>query len=168
MKQIVSLQSVHKDPPAEPSTPSMPQHGISSLSARNMDMSETLAVVDKVVENSTASQVVEVFQVVENSQMNEQHVVCNIESDSVQQSSSIRLGVPGVIEERRDYDGHDLLSNDEKGWIERFLNTPTTYETVLTTTKGSEDISEVDWQGLLGDRMVESLKMGGLGRSVMV
>lgn len=68
----------------------------------------------------------------------QQHVVCNIESDSVQQSSSIRLGVPGVIEERRDYDGHDLLSDDEKGWIERFLSTPITYETMLTTTKGTE------------------------------
>ncbi|KAK1308732.1 hypothetical protein QJS10_CPA09g00995 [Acorus calamus] len=70
----------------------------------------------------------------EEEQLKEQHVVYNIESDSVQQSSSIRLGVPGVIEERRDYDGHDLLSDDEK----RFLSTPITYETVLTTTKGTE------------------------------
>ncbi|KAK1309281.1 hypothetical protein QJS10_CPA09g00764 [Acorus calamus] len=77
-------------------------------------------------------------QVVVDSQLEEQHVVCNIESDSVQQSSSIQLGVSGVIEERRDYDGHDLLSDDEKGWIERFLSTPITYETMLTTTKGTE------------------------------
>ncbi|KAK1308733.1 hypothetical protein QJS10_CPA09g00996 [Acorus calamus] len=53
-KQIFSLQSVHKNPPAKPSTPSMPQHGISPLSARNMDLSEALAVVDKVVGDSTA------------------------------------------------------------------------------------------------------------------
>ncbi|KAK1319762.1 hypothetical protein QJS10_CPB04g01579 [Acorus calamus] len=54
LKQIASLQSVHKDPPAEPSTPSMPQHGISPLSARNMDLSEALAVIEKVVGDSTA------------------------------------------------------------------------------------------------------------------
>ncbi|KAK1297704.1 hypothetical protein QJS10_CPB15g00760 [Acorus calamus] len=52
-KQIVSLQSLHKDPPAEPSTPSMPQHGISPLSARNMDLSDALTMVDKVVGDST-------------------------------------------------------------------------------------------------------------------
>ncbi|KAK1305088.1 hypothetical protein QJS10_CPB11g00918 [Acorus calamus] len=60
------------------------------------------------------SQVVEVFQVVDNSQLEEQHIVCNIESDSVQQSSSIGLGVPGVIEEIKTMMGHDLLSDDEK------------------------------------------------------
>ncbi|KAK1279138.1 hypothetical protein QJS04_geneDACA018809 [Acorus gramineus] len=53
-KQIASLQSVHKDPPAEPSTLSMPQQGISPLSNRNMDLSEALAVVDNVVGDSTS------------------------------------------------------------------------------------------------------------------
>ncbi|KAK1325952.1 hypothetical protein QJS10_CPA01g01507 [Acorus calamus] len=184
-KQIASLQSVYKDPPAEPSTPSMPQLGISPLSAGNMDLSEALAVVDKVVGDSTAviqrkeedkkshkktikkpitptrwserlnptppSMIIRIKKQPRNRMTSKrigspfmeqvkkkQHVVCNIESDSVQQSSSIRLSVPGFIEERRDYDGHDLLSDDEKRWIERFLSIPITYKTVLTTTKGTE------------------------------
>ncbi|KAK1309276.1 hypothetical protein QJS10_CPA09g00763 [Acorus calamus] len=162
----------------------MPQHGISPLSARNMDLSEALAVVDKVVGDSTAviqskkedmknhkktikkpiapmrrsehlnptspSMIIRIKKQPRNrmtskkigspfmEQVKKKHVVCNIESDNVQQSSSIWLGVSGVIEERRDYDGHDLLSDDEKGWIERFLSTPITYETMLTTTKGTE------------------------------
>ncbi|KAK1301677.1 hypothetical protein QJS10_CPB12g00744 [Acorus calamus] len=48
-EEALHLQSAHKDPPAEPSTPSMSHQGISPLSDRNKDLSEALTMVDKVV-----------------------------------------------------------------------------------------------------------------------
>ncbi|KAK1315245.1 hypothetical protein QJS10_CPA06g01204 [Acorus calamus] len=47
-KQIAS-----GDPSAGPSSPSMPDQEISPLSERDMEISETLAMVEKVVEDST-------------------------------------------------------------------------------------------------------------------
>ncbi|KAK1323724.1 hypothetical protein QJS10_CPA02g00776 [Acorus calamus] len=65
-------------------------------------------------------------------------VVYNIDDDSLKESDSIALGVSRFIEASREYDGHDLLSKDDKSEIESFLTSPITHEVVLRTQCGLE------------------------------
>ncbi|KAK1292376.1 hypothetical protein QJS10_CPB17g00999 [Acorus calamus] len=48
-------------------------------------------------------------------------VVYNIDEESLQDSDSIAIGVSGFIEASREYDGHDLLSEDNESEIERYV-----------------------------------------------
>ncbi|KAK1311249.1 hypothetical protein QJS10_CPA08g00924 [Acorus calamus] len=64
-------------------------------------------------------------------------VVYNIDEESLQDSDSIAIVVSGFIEASREYDGHDLLSEDDKSEIESFLTSPITHEVVLRTQCGT-------------------------------
>ncbi|KAK1286817.1 hypothetical protein QJS10_CPB20g00907 [Acorus calamus] len=63
--------------------------------------------------------------------------VYNVDDDSFKGSEVIELDY-GFIEDRRDYDGHDLLSEDDKSQIEGFLSFPITHEAVLRTHRNTE------------------------------
>ncbi|KAK1321415.1 hypothetical protein QJS10_CPA03g01125 [Acorus calamus] len=185
-KQIDSLQSGAKDPAAEPSTPSMAPQGMSPLSDRNMDLSEALTMIDKVVRDSTSaidntkemaskeipekkkpvkqtvapmrrserlnptppSMIRRIKKQPRNRQASKKigppyveplkkKTVYNVDDDSLKGSEVIELDY-GFIEDRRDYDGHDLLSEDDKSQIEGFLSFPITHEAVLRTHRNTE------------------------------
>ncbi|KAK1315246.1 hypothetical protein QJS10_CPA06g01205 [Acorus calamus] len=62
----------------------------------------------------------------------------NIKEDSQKESDSKNLGVSRFIEVSQKYDGHDLLSKDDKSEIESFLISPITHEAILTTLYGTK------------------------------
>ncbi|KAK1292813.1 hypothetical protein QJS10_CPB17g00718 [Acorus calamus] len=167
--------------PAGPSSSLMFDQGNSPFSGRDMEMSGALAVVDKLIEDSTSvvpkkkkekqtagptrrseqlnpqSPPSMISRIVEDNQVEDSQVqvVYNIDEESLQDSDSIALGVYGFIEASREYDGHDLLSEDDKSEIENFLTSPITHEVVLRTQCGTEVLGIYIHSILFEGRMTE-------------
>ncbi|KAK1270805.1 hypothetical protein QJS04_geneDACA004494 [Acorus gramineus] len=92
--------------------------------------------------------------IVKDSQV-EDNQVQNINENSLQDSDSIALGVCGFNEASREYEGHDLLSEDDKSEIESFLTSPITHEVVLRIQCGTEVLGIHIHDMLFEGRMTE-------------
>ncbi|KAK1326104.1 hypothetical protein QJS10_CPA01g01853 [Acorus calamus] len=137
-----------------------------------MEMSGALAVVDKLIEDSTSvvpkkkKEKQTAAPTRRSERLNPQsppsmilRVVYNIDEESLQDSDSIAIGVSGFIEASREYDRHDLLSEDDKSEIESRLTEGFVIDAYFDLLKERiQDNPEVHLACLFGKHFAQAIK----------